>query len=100
MALGPVPEPRGRAVLGAFLALSVMALLPIALVRLPPILDYPNHLARVHILAALPDSPALARWYQTAWAPLPNLALDLIVPAMARVMPVEDAMRLFLAAIL
>ncbi|HLG87789.1 MAG TPA: hypothetical protein VKZ79_11415 [Alphaproteobacteria bacterium] len=92
--------PRGRAVWGAFLLLSALASLPVALVRLPPILDYPNHLARMHILAALPGSPALARWYDAAWAPLPNLALDLIVPWIARLMPVEVAMRLSLAAIL
>jgi hypothetical protein len=92
--------PRGRAIAGAFLLLSILALLPIALVRLPPILDYPNHLARMHILSALPGSPALARWYQTAWAPIPNLALDVIVPWVARLMPVEIAMRLSLAAIL
>ena len=97
---GPVPEPRRGAVAAAFLGLSAAVLIPIALTNLPPILDYPNHLARMHILAALPDSPALARWYETAWAPLPNLALDAIVPWIARLIPVEIAMRLFLGGLL
>lgn len=95
-----VSEPHRRTVLGAFLALSGLVSLPILAVRLPPILDYPNHLARMHVLAELHASAALARYYETAWAPLPNLALDAIVPWLARAIPVEAAMRLTLIVML
>jgi hypothetical protein len=90
----------GRAVALGFLLLSLIAVLPIVSVRLPPILDYPNHLARMHILAALPSSADLARYYQAVWTPIPNLAWDALVPALAAVVPVEIAMRLALAAML
>jgi hypothetical protein len=61
---------------------------------LPPLTDYPNHLARMHLLAEGGD-----RFYAVRWAPLPNLAEDLIVPPLARLMPLEMAGRLFLVAI-
>jgi hypothetical protein len=84
----------------AFVLLSLVALAPVASVRLPPILDYPNHLARMHILAALSGSADLARYYRAVWKPIPNLAWDAAVPALAAIMPVESAMRLMLAAML
>jgi hypothetical protein len=83
-----------------FAALSVAALLPIAATRLPPILDYPNHLARMHVLASVDRSPDIARYYQVRWAPIPDLAFDLIVPFLARLVPVEAAMRLALGGML
>src|SRR5271170_3771375 len=89
-----------RAVALGFLLLSLIAVLPIVSVRLPPILDYPNHLARMHILAALPGSADLARYYRAVWTPIPDLAFDAIVPALATIMPVEIAMRIVLAAML
>jgi len=93
-------ESHGRAVALGFLLLSLIAILPIASVRLPPILDYPNHLARMHILAALPGSADLARYYRAVWTPIPDLAFDAVVPALAAVVPVETAMRIVLATML
>ncbi len=87
-------------VLGGFLLLGLIAAIPILAVRLPPILDYPNHLARMHILATLPNTPELARYYRIAWSPIPNLALDATVPWLARLVGLEPAMRLFLGATL
>ncbi|HTJ65670.1 MAG TPA: hypothetical protein VL899_17855, partial [Alphaproteobacteria bacterium] len=89
-----------RAVLTGFVLLGLLALMPILSVRLPPILDYPNHLARMHILAALSSTPDLARFYRVHWSPLPNLALDAVVPWVGRITGVETAMRLFLGATL
>jgi hypothetical protein len=91
---------QGRTIGLGFVLLSLVALLPIASVRLPPILDYPNHLARMHILAALPASADLARYYRAVWTPIPNLAWDAVVPPLAALMPAENAMRLTLAAML
>jgi hypothetical protein len=89
-----------RAVGLAFLALGLIALIPVATVALPPILDYPNHMARMYVLAMLPDAPDLARYYRAVWKPLPDLALDAVVPSLVHIMPVEIAMRLFLGAML
>jgi hypothetical protein len=100
MAVEPMQEPRGRTVFAVFLILSLLVALPVLAVALPPILDYPNHLARMHLLTLLPASRELARYYALAWAPLPDLALDAVVPPLTRLMPVEDAMRLFLVTTL
>lgn len=95
-----MPELRWRAVLAWLAVLSAIAILPIVVVRLPPILDYPNHMARMHVLSALDHAPALARYYVVAWSPIPDLGADIVVPVIAAVMPVEDAMRLFLGLVL
>jgi hypothetical protein len=71
----------------------VLAAVPLFSTVLPPLFDYPNHLARMHIL-----SEGGNQFYAVRWAPLPNLAQDLIVPPLARAMPLELASKLFLVA--
>ena len=100
MARTGTEESHGRAVAIGFVLLSMIVLIPIASVSLPPILDYPNHLARMHILAALPDAADLARHYKAIWTPIPDLAFDAVVPALTAILPVEIAMRLVLAVML
>src|SRR5437879_2616189 len=60
--------------------LCLVLLAPLTLADVPPLLDYPNHLARLFVLAYLPVGPVLARFYGPHWAIIPNLALDLTVP--------------------
>ena len=79
--------------LALFAALSALALVPVATTPIPAMVDYLNHLARMYELAA-PTSP----YYQAAWKLYPNLAMDLIVPGLARWTGVEMAARLFLLA--
>jgi len=80
--------------LALFASLGLLCALPLFLTPLPPLLDFPNHLARMHLLPSLP-SPALERFYAVAWAPLPNLAMDGLVPLLARFMPLLWAGKLF-----
>jgi hypothetical protein len=61
----------------------------LTLADVPPLLDYPNHLARLFVLASLPADPVLARFYQPHWGIIPNLGLDLIVPPLIRLFPVH-----------
>jgi len=61
---------------------------------LPPLVDYPNHLARMHLLAEGGNA-----FYAVRWVALPNLAEDLIVPPLARVLPLDTAGKLFLVMI-
>jgi hypothetical protein len=68
-----------------------VAAVPVFSTILPPLVDYPNHLARMHLIATGGD-----RFYAVQWAPLPNLAEDLIVPPLARLMPLGLAAKLFL----
>ncbi len=79
---------------GGFALLLALMALPVFSTVLPPLFDYPNHLARMHLLVEGGD-----RFYRVVWAPLPNLAEDLIVPALARLMPLATAGELFLVMI-
>lgn len=75
--------------------LIALALAPLMVVRIPAMVDYPNHLARMYILLR-DGTPAANPYYQVHWALYPNLAIDLVVPLLARWLGVESAMRLFL----
>lgn len=68
---------------------------PLFLVDVPPLLDYPNHLARLSVLAA-PDDPYLSRFYAVHWQLLPNLAIDVLGPALMQVLPLHVAGRLLI----
>jgi hypothetical protein len=79
-----------------FVPAFAIAALPILIVAVPPLVDYPNHLARMHIIAAEGASPFLRDFYAIAWRPLPDLAMDALVPLMARAMPLAWAGKAFL----
>ncbi len=87
---------RGRLVALGFLLLFAIASLPVLTASLPPLFDYPNHLARMHILAEAGQGTKLDLYYALNWAWQPNLAMDLIVPPLAHLIPLELASRLFL----
>jgi len=75
-------------------------LAPLLIVDVPPVLDYPNHLARLVLLAAGPDDPVLGRIASPAWSIIPNLAIDVIGPPLLHLLPVHVAGRCLLGAIL
>jgi hypothetical protein len=77
-------------------ALLLVLIAPFALVDVPPVLDYPNHLARYYVLAH-PDDPVLSQMYAPNWRILPNLGLDLIGAALLRVTDVYIGGRILLA---
>lgn len=78
-----------------FALLTAASLLPVLLTPIPAMVDYLNHLARMYILSQN-GTPDANPYYETAWAFYPNLAMDLMVPQMARLIGVENATRLFL----
>lgn len=82
----------------AYLLLTIAALYPVFAVTVPPLVDYPAHLARLHILAALDETPALQRIFTVQWAVRPYLAMDALVPALTAGMSVYDAGKVFVAA--
>lgn len=84
----------------ALAALIALLLAPFLIVDVPPVLDYPNHLARLFVLARGSADPVLSAMYQPHWAILPNLGLDVAGTALVRVMPVHDAGRILLAVAL
>ncbi len=89
--------PRNAGFCCALAVLCVALLIPLTVTDVPPLLDYPNHLARLFVLASLPDDPVLARFYTPHWAVIPNLALDLTVPPLLRIFPVHLVGRVVVA---
>src|SRR5437879_2217917 len=87
------PSPRFRApgfsapqIAVLFAALTLLISVPICTHPLPPLSDYVNHLARMHVIATLSTNPQLASFYEINWQAIPNLTMDLIVPLLVRVM--------------
>ena len=81
-----------------FLLLGVLLVAPIWLVAYPPLLDYPNTLARTYILARLRDPGShFHQFYQAAWGLYPYLSADVILVGLNRVLPAELAGRIFLS---
>lgn len=76
--------------------LALLAVTPILATDVPPLVDYPNHMARMYILATQGSGRIVQDNYVVEWRPIPNLAMDMIVPSVARLLPVLDAGRLFL----
>jgi hypothetical protein len=79
---------------GAFALLMILVSVPFFSTVRPPLFDYPNHLARMHVL-----SEGGNQFYAVHWEPVPNLAQDLIVPPLARLIPLDIASTLFLVAL-
>jgi hypothetical protein len=81
-------------VVGLLFAASVA---PVFSVEIPAMIDYVNHLARMHLsVDAAMGRPNPA--YEIVWRLYPNLAVDIVVPLLARFVSVETAARLFLLA--
>jgi hypothetical protein len=77
-------------------ALAIMLAIPFFLVDVPPVLDYPNHLARFFVLAH-PEDPVLSEMYAPNWRILPNLGMDVIGALLLRLVDVHVGGRLLLA---
>ena len=80
------------------LILAAMLLLPIWVVAFPPLLDYPNHLARAFVLAHLNDSHfSFQQFYRADWGAYPYLGMDVSLAVLARLFPIETAGRVYLS---
>ena len=80
-----------------FVALFALVLVPVLVTPIPAMVDYVNHLARMYELSAQ-GTPLASPFYHADWKLYPNLAMDLMVPLLARWTGVEMATRLFLLA--
>ena len=83
-----------------FALLLIGGILPILLVRVAPLADFVNHLSRMHVIAVAGHDPALDDFYRIDWQVIPNLAMDLIVPMVARISNVYFAGQTFLIVML
>ena len=84
----------------ALCVLCVVLLFPLLLTDVPPVLDYPNHLARLMVLADNGADPILARFYRPNWGVIPDLAIDVIGPPLMWILPVHVAGRVVLGIVL
>jgi hypothetical protein len=87
----------GRSGPAAALGLAAGVLIaPLWCVHSPGMPDYPAHIAGFTLIAG--GAKALASFYSVHWALVPNLASEMIVPLLAKLLPVEPATKLFLSA--
>lgn len=83
-----------------FIALAlVLAALPMLIVTVPGVSDYPNHLARHHIFATIGRGTALDRYFEVEWRWVGNLGIDLPALVLTPLLGVETATRLASALI-
>ena len=87
-------------VLGQTLLVAALIVLPLFYTLVPPLEDYPNHLARMFILAQHTSNEFLSRFYTIAWAPIPNLIMDIAIPPLIPLVGVYTAGRIFIGATL
>jgi hypothetical protein len=80
------------------LILAAMLLAPIWVVAFPPLLDYPNHLARAFVLTHLHDSHfSFREFYRSDWGAYPYLGMDASLAVLGRIFPIETAGRVYLS---
>lgn len=79
-----------------YTALTLLLCLPILFTTYLPLVDYPNHLARVDILARYVQMPAFQAHYIRLFQPIPNLAMDLPLVLLCHVVNTITAGKLFL----
>src|SRR3954447_13213244 len=96
----PPREGPGLARLATATGALLVLLAPLLLTEMPPLLDYPNHLARTYVLAFGEQDPVLSRIYAQQWDIIPNLAIDVVLTGLMRVLPVHVAGRAMLGLIL
>ena len=74
----------------------VIAFQPSPLDFSPPLVDYANHLARIHVLINQ-DDPVISSIYQSDWKLVPNLLFEFFMIVLTKIFPVDIAGRIFLA---
>jgi hypothetical protein len=72
---------------------AILMAVPLWCVRQPAMPDYPAHLASYYLIAG-----GQSKFYHLAWAFLPNLAGEIIVPLLSKIVGLEFAARLFMTA--
>jgi hypothetical protein len=80
-----------------FALLFATVCVPIFAVKVAPLNDYINHLARMHVMAVGGSDRFLSAFYAVDWQLLPNLAMDLVVPRLARVFDIYTSGQIFVA---
>lgn len=81
----------------AVTAACVLAAIPFFTVLLPPVLDFPNHLARIWLIAGGAASPPLSHIYEVRWwQASTNVAVDFVGSLFARILPLPALIKVLL----
>lgn len=81
------------------MALVLLSAVPLLWPDIPPLVDLPGHMGRYRVQLDLASSPMLQQYYRFDWALIGNLGLDLLVVPLSKIMPLEAAVKLIVAAI-
>ena len=80
------------------LILAALIVAPIWIAAFPPLLDYPNHLARSFVLSHLNDPQfTFSKFYRADWGAYPYLGMDASLAILGRIFPIETAGKVFLS---
>lgn len=89
----------GRPQTVILIAIWLIAALPFLIVSLPPVMDVPNHLTRIWLLAGGIDHAPLSTMYEARWSQAStNIFVDLLGVGLARVMSIAAVGKLLLLA--
>ena len=70
------------------------------MVKIPALGDYLNHLARIHIIAAVEQNPYLASFYEIKWGIVANIGMDLVAPFFNRFIDIYLVGKIFVFLVL
>jgi hypothetical protein len=84
--------------LAAVFATAIILIAPLWLAATPAMPDYPAHLATFYLIAGGAKLPALAQFYRLEWGFIPNLAAEIAVPALGKLIGLAAGVKLFLSA--
>ena len=76
-----------------FCILFTLCALPIVTVKVPPLVDYPNHLARMYIIT---NPASLSKYFYIHWQIIPNLGADAVIPLIGTLTNIFWAGKLFI----
>jgi hypothetical protein len=76
---------------------SALLIAPLWITALPPMSDFPAHAAILFIQTHSTPGSVLSKYYGVAWSSVPNLASELIVPPLAKILPLIAALKLFVS---
>jgi hypothetical protein len=92
-------QPKPTRFVAFLVALTLAALLvPVLVAQVPPLTDYPNHLARLWLLDGGADVPPVSGMYRITWDTLTNIGIDLLAVGLRPLFSYEVVGRLSVAA--
>jgi hypothetical protein len=94
---GPANQLTGGRLALVYAFLAALLIAPVLCITVPVLGDFPNHLARIHILESLATGSKLAAWYVRPGRLVPYQAMDVVVAALRPLLPLYPAGRVFVA---